>query len=301
MGARTTIYSDAQLDDALDRAFDLFDSSYYDGFAAFAGALQPAAAAATESGGGSGGLIFLIIIVGIGVLIWWAIRRSNRSREGMLENRIDEVKAEIQAQLSEAANDILELEDDILLSENEEAKELYFAGSAGYAQFQEQLSNANSLAELDELAEGADLALWQLESAEALLESKTLPPKPSPRSEYQPPAPPQSNQPRHPELPEALQMRQRRRDERGSRPRQRSGGGLGGLGAATVILKSLQQNRRPSVDSRRSASRSTRSAGFDMPNPDGSREPSPTRQRRTSETKPVSGPTLKGRTRRKRK
>ena len=146
IGVRSTIYSDDEIDRALDDAFELFDASYYDGFATFAGALEP-----SSSGGG---FIFLLIIVAIAGLIWWAIRRSNRNREGTFQTRIDEVKAEIQGQLSEAANDILELEDDILLSDNQDAKELYYSGSAGYAQFQEQLAGATSLAQLDDLAEG---------------------------------------------------------------------------------------------------------------------------------------------------
>jgi len=188
IGARSTTYSNADLDQAIDGAIDRFDTSYYDGFTDFANALASSAEATpvqatpgeTASGsGGSGGLVFLPIIVVVGGLIWWAIHRSNRSREVIFQSRIDELKGEIQGQLSEAANDILELEDDIFLSDNEDAKELYYSGSAGCAQFQERLAGASSLAELDDLAEGADLALWQLESAAALLDGIAPPPRPS--------------------------------------------------------------------------------------------------------------------------
>ena len=299
IGVRSTIYSDDDIDRALDAAFDLFDTSYYDGFAAFAGALD--SVEATESSSGGGGFIFLLIIVGIGLLIWWAIRRSNRNREGTFQTRIDEVKAEIQGQLSEAANDILELEDDILLSDNQDAKELYYSGSAGYAQFQEQLAGATSLAQLDHLAEGADLALWQLEAAEALLDGEAPPPRPKARPDFEPPAPPPSSQVRHPELPEELQLRRDRRDVRGVRPRQRSSAGIGGLGAAAVILRSLQQGRPPTVGT----SQSARQTGGQTRRDVGSKQT--TSRRRTSSPRgsnvgpKAKKPSLKGRARRRRK
>ena len=308
IGVRSTIYSDDEIDRALDDAFELFDASYYDGFATFAGALEQVAVvttaaqvAATETPSSGGGFIFLLIVVAIVGLIWWAIRRSNRNREGTFQTRIEEVKAEIQGQLSEAANDILELEDDILLSDNQEAKELFYSGSTGYAQFQEQLAGAMSLAQLDELAEGADLALWQLEAAEAVLDGEAPPPRPEARPDFEPPAPPPSSQVRHPELPEELQLRRDRRDVRGVRPRQRSSAGIGGLGTAAVILRSLQQGRTPTVGT----SRSARPTGGQTRRDVGSKQT--TSRRRTSSPRgsnvgpKAKKPSLKGRARRQRK
>ena len=303
IGARSTTYSNADLDQAIDGAIDRFDASYYDGFTDFANALASSTEATpvqatpgetASDSGGSRGLVFLLIIVVVGGLMWWAIRRSNRSREGIFQSRIDEIKGEIQGQLSEAANDILELEDDIFLSDNEDAKELYYSGSAGYTQFQERLAGASSLAELDDLAEGADLALWQLESAEALLDGIAPPPRPSVRPDLDPPVPAPRIRER-PELPKELQIRRERRDRRGTRPRQRSSSGLGGLGAAAVILRSLQAGRTPTAGSipttgaRRSevSARSKRRAG------------SGAQARRA--TPKTTKPTLKGRSRRRRK
>jgi hypothetical protein len=327
VGAVSTIYGSDDTDRALDALLSDIDRGYYEGFSAFASALSPQAvvvttaattaaevvvttvaqtpsAAPAPSGGGGGGFIFLLIIVGIGALIWWAVRRSKRNREEMLDDKIDDVKAEIQAQLSEAANDILELEDDILLSDNEEAKRLYYAGSKAYAEFQEQLTSARSFAELGRLAEGVDVAHWQLESAEALLEGKPKPPKPTARPGFEPPAPATPTQSRHPELPDDLQMRRDRRDARGSRPRQRSSGGLGGLGAAAVILKSLQEGRKPRSDPRR-ASSPTRATGVDMSDLGGSSSRSTTTRRPSSSSRapktPTAKPIIKGRSRKRRK
>ncbi len=312
LGARSTVVDDDTIDRAFDRSIDAFDRSYPEGFSIFAEVVvpevavptsqdssgetvAPQAAADGSSSGGSGFRIFLIIILVIGGLIWWAIRRSRRSREQMMADRIDEVKAEIQAQLSEAANDVLELEDDVLLSDNQEAKELYYSGSAAYSEFQEKLASATSLAELDELAEGADLALWQLESAEALLEGREPPPKPEPRPEYQPPAP-TTSAPRHPQLPEDLQLRRERRDQRGTRPRTRSAGGLGGLGAAAVILRSLQQGRAPRPTSTRRAAQAP--GRVQMPDLGRSIRPG---TRTPQAPSPSSRPTLRGRGRRRRR
>lgn len=308
VGARSTLYGDDDLDRAFDRSIDAFDSSYVEGFDLFAGALQPIAAPATTqpgtvtpepiaepSGGGSGGLIFLVVVVGIALLIWWAIRRSRRTREEMVERRVDEVKAEIQAQLSEAANDILELEDDILLSDHQEAKELYYAGSEAYSRFQEQLAGASSFAELDALAEGADIALWQLESAEALLEGREPPPKPEPRPGFEPPQPAQQER-RHPDLPEDLQLRRERRAQRGTRPRQRSSGGLGGLGAAAVILRSLQRGRAPQPP--RTTRRASGSSGVQVPTFGSSSRRGGSSSR--SRTPRSSAPKPRGRARRRR-
>jgi len=218
----------------------------------------------------------------------------------MMDARVEEVKSEIEAQLSEAANDILELEDDVLLSDNEEAKDLYYAGSAAYSEFQERLAGATSLAQLDELAEGADLALWQLESADALIEGRERPPKPPARPEFAPPAATPAPEQRHPELPEDLQLRRDRRSQRSTRPRQRSSGGLGGLGAAAVILRSLQQGRSPRPRTTRRAAQAPRSTGVQMPDFGSSRRTGRS-SRRSSPPAGSPKPTLRGRARRRRR
>ena len=285
----------ADIDAAFTASEDaLFDRDYAEGWAEFAGELvspvsvesrtatveattvatAAAAQPATTASGGGGGLwIFLLFIIAIVGLIWWAMRRSKQNRAAMFDKRIDEVKADIQAQLGEAANDILELEDEVLLSDNDEAKELYYAGSVGYAEFQEKLAKARSMAELQDLAEGVDHALWQLESAEAMLDGKKPPPKPEARPDFEPPKTVPGQQ-RHPELPVDLQMRRNRQQQRASRPRQKSSGDIGGLGAAAVILKQIQESMSSRSGSSGSSPRaSTRSAssrgstsGVDMPN-----------------------------------
>ena len=286
IGARSNLFDDEAINAAVDASIDLFDTSYASGFEAFSHELD-------DSSRGSG-LVFLLFIGVIVGLVWWAIRRSNRNRQEMFEDRIDEIKAEIQGQLSEAANDILELEDDVLLSDNEQAKDLYYVGSAGYARFQDSLAKAQSLAELDELAEGIDLTLWQLESAASLLDGSDPPPKPQARPDFQPPP----VERRRPELPEDLQMRRRRREQRGAGSRQRSSAGLGGLGAAAVTLRTLTHRRSPRIRSPRSVAGRV----WKVPRPasGGSHRPPPKRGQRPTPSRRSVSPKPKGRARRKR-
>jgi hypothetical protein len=330
LGARSTVFDDARLGDALDRSLDDFDRSYLDGFRDIASSLgrapdvvvttQAATGTAAASGGsgsgGSGGLIFLLVIAGVGALIFFMVRKGKRRQQEAFEGRIDEIKAEIRSQLGAVADDILELEDEVLFSDNEQAKDLYAAGSQSYADFEEQLDAATTLAQLDDLAEVLDRSQWQLEAAEALIDGKPMPPQPADRPDFEPPASPQ--QPRPParspraDLPPDLQMRRERGEpiDGGRAPqRRRSGGWLGGLGTAAVILKNLQQNRQ--TQSRRSRSgiqwpgggRSSGGSGVNMPNLGSSGRSSRTTRsssRSSSPSSASSGKSMKGRARRKR-
>lgn len=308
VGAVSTVYEGSVTDRALDALLDDIDTGYYEGFTSFAAALDPSTAPAVTTGSGSssggaggGGFIFLLIIVVVGVGIFFLVRRSNRNREEQHQDRLGEIKTEIQAQLSEAANDILELEDDVLLSDNEQAKELYYSGSSAYSQFQDQLASAQSYADLDRLAEGADHALWQLESAEALIEGRQPPAKPEPRPGFEPPPPPPAPEPRRQELPEQLQIRRERRASRGTRERSRSSGGLGGLASAAMILKTLEQGRSPRIGTSAPARVATSTSRSSASRPRSSTKSTSSKSRSASSSRSSSSsPRIKGRSRKRR-
>lgn len=327
IGARSTVYDDEQLGGAIDESIDRFDVGYLEGFRSFASAVpgglapdvvpttQASAGADQPSGGGGGGLlIFLLIVAVVGALIFFMVRRAKRQEVEAFEERVDEIKAEIRAQMSGAADDILELEDEVLLSDNEQAKDLFAAGSQGYAEFEGRLEAATTLAELHDLAEDLDRTMWQLDAAEALVDGKPLPPEPADRPDYEPPArrqPVPGQTPGRPDLPPDLQMR----TERGERiptgspaPRRRSGDWLGGLGTAAVILRSLQQGQR-----RRSRSgfqlpgttrRTSRGSGVQMPDLGGggsrTRQGSTSGRGSSASTSRRADKPMRGRARRKR-
>ncbi len=308
IGARSTEYGDQQLNGAIDNSLDALDRSYADGFSAFADALP--GASETSGGGGGGGFVFLLIIVVIGALILFMVRRSKKSQEQAFGDRIDEIKAEVRGQLGDVANDILELEDEVLLSDNSQAKDFYATGSAAYAEFEEKLEAASSPKELHDLVDGLDMTQWQLSAAEALVDGKAIPPKPEEHGDHQPAQP--SSRPGRADLPPDLQMR-RERGQRipsgGPRPRRRSGGWLGGLGTAATILKGLRQTsggRRSSPRSRASTSGRISgggSSGINLPNLGGGRSTRRSSRSSSRSPRPSSGSgskSMRGRARRKR-
>jgi uncharacterized membrane protein YgcG len=140
--------------------------------------------------------------VGGGISIWWVVlaaaaiigiwmAMSRRTRSKRIAQSMEEVKALAKAKLDEVANDILEMEDEVAVSENAEAKEHYQRASAMYAQAIDDNSTAASVREMLKVSEELDLAIWELDCAEALLDGKPKPPKPQPpEAQVTPPPPP---------------------------------------------------------------------------------------------------------------
>jgi len=139
---------------------------------------------------------------GGGISIWWIVSAaaviigiwmvmSRRTRDKRIAKSMEEVKALAKAKLDEVANDILEMEDEIAVSENAEAKEHYQRASAMYAQAIDDNSTAASVREMLKVSEELDLAIWELDCAEALVDGKPKPPKPQPPvPQVTPPPPP---------------------------------------------------------------------------------------------------------------
>ncbi len=252
-------FDDARLDAAADAAIDLFDRSYVEGFRRFAGQLP--GEAASSSGGGRGLLIFLVIIVAVIGFFIWRSRQAGRRRATDHAAKLEELKTEIRKELGTAANEILDLEERVRISENDRARELYAEGAQGYAEFQAELEAADSFDEIHELGNKVDKVLWQLEAAEALIEGRAVPPEPVPEPLPTSQAPGRS-QSRPSDLPPDLAIRRDRRPP--IQAQEGSGGGfgsLGGLGTIAVILREMQRTTQRGRGPSRTRLGSGRSSG----------------------------------------
>lgn len=139
------------------------------------GAGQPG----TEDSGPGGFSILWVLVIGGGLVAIWAFA-GRRSREKSLAGRMEEVKRLAHEKLDEVANDILEMEDEVAVSENTEIKEHYGRASKMYTKALEDTARATMIKEMLEVSEELDLAIWELDCAEALLDGKPKPPKPAP-------------------------------------------------------------------------------------------------------------------------
>ncbi len=135
----------------------------------------------SSDGGGSGLLIFFLIIVGIGLLLWWVARRGKKQTVNEAAARMAEARGVVQKQVDAIANDILDMEDEVRVANNDKVDEFYNAAAETYRTVTERLQKADTPHELVDLSNDLDLAIWQLDSAEAILDGKAQPPKPEPK------------------------------------------------------------------------------------------------------------------------
>lgn len=183
------IYTKSQLDKATDAALDgasdteaveLFVATLID---APVGAAQPAGA----GGFPWGWFLFLVVIAGGALFLWRASKSSKRNAAAA----VAAAKVEVKKRLDDVANDIIDLEDEVATSEIPEVPVLYQSATEAYSQALETYERGESPAQLLATAEELDLAIWQLDCAEALLDGLPLPPKPEkPKPQPQPTAPP---------------------------------------------------------------------------------------------------------------
>ncbi len=150
----------------------------------------PAASAASDSsdGGGSGLMWLLIIVVGGGLLLFWVVRRSNKQSVNAAAEQMAAARAVVQKQVDAIANDILDMEDEVRGADNAEVDGFYNEASATYRTITERLQQADTPHELVDLSNDLDVAIWQLDCAEALLDGKPKPPKPE-RKQLEPEQP----------------------------------------------------------------------------------------------------------------
>ncbi|HEY4607434.1 MAG TPA: hypothetical protein VIH55_07265, partial [Acidimicrobiia bacterium] len=133
-----------------------------------------------SDGGGGFGWIWLVVIAGGLLLMFSAMRNSSRRRAEMATSELEKVKTMAKAKLAEVANDIIELEDEVELSERPEVKAHYQSASATYTTALGKIEKDPSPTEMLEIIGDLDNAIWELDAAEALLDGKPVPDKPKP-------------------------------------------------------------------------------------------------------------------------
>lgn len=207
-------------------------------------------APATSSGGGNGFLWFIIIVGGLGLLVWWMMRRAKAKAQPTDDGSLNKARYVIQEQLNDVANDILAMEDEVRVADNDRAGRFYEQASETYSDVTEALPKTNTAEGLLDLSNQLDVAIWQLDSAEAILDDKPLPERPRPKRLERPeatrrPAPTPSSGGAVPG-PSAYQRR----------PTRRSSPGGGGIMDLLIMVGGSMVNSR-----RRSSSRSSRGGG----------------------------------------
>lgn len=191
------IWSKAELESAVDAS--LSGSSDDNVVALFIESLtgsdiDPGATPGTPSGGGGSGFIWFVVIVGGLVALFFYLRRntSRISARSRMNPQIAQFQEAARSKLSDIANDILEMEDEVGLSDNVEAKRHYQEASATYADLIDKVGHISSAGDLVDIIYRLDVAIWELDAAEALLDHKPVPEKPErPRVETTPSAQPE--------------------------------------------------------------------------------------------------------------
>lgn len=155
----------------------------------------PQSQAPSPSSGGGLGLIWVVLIIGgIGLFVWWMMKRSkarqSAAEASLSDEKLNQARYIIQEQLNDVANDILALEDEVRVADNDRASKFYETASQTYSDVTETLPGAGSAQGLLDLSNKLDVAIWQLDSAEAILDDKPLPERPEPKRLEPPPPDP---------------------------------------------------------------------------------------------------------------
>ncbi len=184
------VYSREQLDAATDASLDgATDTEVVE---LFVSTLIDRPVGGAEPGGGGGlpwGWIILGVIVLGGVFIFW---RASRSSKEAKQKSIDQARSEVKRRLDAVANDIIDLEDEVSASDDPAVPVLYASATEQYAKALGAYEHATVPQELLDMAEDLDMAIWRLDSVEALLDGQPMPPKPE---KPQPTAPPPAGSP----------------------------------------------------------------------------------------------------------
>ncbi|MEA3502350.1 MAG: hypothetical protein U9R47_06215, partial [Actinomycetota bacterium] len=131
-----------------------------------------------EPGGGGGfpwGWIFVLVIVAGGAFVVWRMSQSSKRSK---ERSIEAARAEVKRRLDAVANDIIDLEDEVAASDDPAVSVLYASATKAYAEALDTYERAAAPAELIATGEELDMAIWRLDSVEALLDGEQPPPKP---------------------------------------------------------------------------------------------------------------------------
>ncbi len=137
-------------------------------------------AAATDSGGGggSGFIWFIVIVAGLGLLVFWLARRGSKKTVNAAAEQMVKARMAVQKQIDAVANDLLDMEDEVRVANNDEVDKFYNDAGETYRNVTESLQTSETPQHLLELSNDLDVAIWQLDCAEAVLDGKPKPPRP---------------------------------------------------------------------------------------------------------------------------
>jgi len=240
-----------------------FDRLAVSSTAGNSGSSSESSASTGSSSSGGGGFPWLLIgipaVVGGG--LWFMSRSGKKKKSAQDLGNAQKIRAELQTELDELANDVLVLSGPVDLSENTEVVTYYREAADAYLDISDEVPDAQKLegADLRELAEfGTRVAhaRWQMDAAEALMDGEPVPEKPN----VPPPPAPKvdtKTQQRRAEQRQRMPQRQARPRVPYSQSRRRSGGGLldiliagsgmlGGRSRGGGMFGGSQRNRRSS-------------------------------------------------------
>jgi hypothetical protein len=170
------IYTREQLDEATDVSLD--GDSDTEVVELFIATLIDQPVGSAEPGGGGGlpwGWILLFVVVAGGAYLFWRMRQSSKGSEA---SAMESARNEVKKRLDDVANDIIDLEHDVAASSVAAVPVLYKSATETYSEALEDYEAAETPAQLMTTAAALDHAIWQLDSVEALLDGKPVPPKP---------------------------------------------------------------------------------------------------------------------------
>ncbi len=171
IGVYSVDYSDAEVEAALDAAWDVFGDSDAEGVEAFEKAL-------TGRGGFPVGTVLFVGVFGLGA---WVVWRGRRSTALAAERRQEERRTAVGEQVDDVANDILALSDRVQMAEDEAVVEHYRAANALFTDVQERVPRASTEMEFESCSTDLTKAEWHLEAVEALLDGRPVPTEPTDR------------------------------------------------------------------------------------------------------------------------
>lgn len=111
-----------------------------------------------------------------GVLSAISNLRTRQAFRAQRERELGEARAEVSAQVSAMADEILALTDRLRVAPDDEAERLFAEATGTYQQAQDHLERATTARELEGVTDELDHARWQLAAAAAMAEGRQLPP-----------------------------------------------------------------------------------------------------------------------------
>lgn len=176
-----SFWSDDEMDDAVDESLSgASDDDVVQRFTETLTGQDIGQPGDSDSSAGGTSLVAWLLIIGGGAFLFWflVLRRSGRGAAAAAE--LANVKSLAREKLNEVANDVIEMESEVSTSGDPEVKAHYSRASATYSQALDDTNKATTAQQMLEVVEALDLAIWELDCAEALLDGKPKPAKPEP-------------------------------------------------------------------------------------------------------------------------